>query len=112
MLFLSRPFLLFLPLFFLLYWYGFGSSLKGQNFLVLAGSYFFYAWWDWRFLFLLAGSSLLNYWLGLGLARAKKSGVRRVLVGAGLLQGLGCLLYFKYFNGLLPLGISFLATWR
>jgi D-alanyl-lipoteichoic acid acyltransferase DltB (MBOAT superfamily) len=45
--------------------------------------------------------------LGLWLARAKRPAVRRVLVGAGLLQGLGCLLYFKYFNGLLPLGISF-----
>ncbi|HXD77531.1 MAG TPA: MBOAT family O-acyltransferase [Puia sp.] len=105
--FLSLPFLLFLPAFFLLYWYVLDSSLPWQNLLVLAGSYLFYAWWDWRFLFLLTGSSLLNYWLGLGLERAARRGARRALVAAGLVQGLGCLLYFKFFNALLPLGISF-----
>src|SRR5579863_9314655 len=107
MLFLSLPFLLFFPVFFLLYWYVFGRNLRAQNWLVLAGSYFFYAWWDWRFLFLLIGSSLLNYVLGLLLARTSRERDQRVLMGIGLLQGLGCLLYFKYFNPLLPLGISF-----
>jgi alginate O-acetyltransferase complex protein AlgI len=107
MLFLSLPFLLFLPVFFLLYWYVFDRNLRAQNWLVLAGSYFFYAWWDWRFLFLLIGSSLLNYMLGLLLARTDREGYQRLLVGIGLVQGLGCLLYFKYFNPLLPLGISF-----
>lgn len=103
--FLSLPFLVFLPVFFLLYWYVFGGSLKAQNWLVLAGSYVFYGWWDWRFLFLLIGSSLLNFWLGIALGRTKR--YERLLIGIGLVQGLGCLLYFKYFNPLLPLGISF-----
>jgi alginate O-acetyltransferase complex protein AlgI len=107
MLFLSLSFLLFFPVFFLLYWYVFERSLRAQNWLVLAGCYFFYGWWDWRFLFLLAGSSLLNYLLGLLLARTNRDGYRRLLVGIGLVQGLGCLLYFKYFNPFLPLGISF-----
>jgi alginate O-acetyltransferase complex protein AlgI len=105
MLFLSLPFLVFLPVFFLLYWYVFAGSLKAQNWLVLVGSYIFYGWWDWRFLFLLIGSSALNYGLGVALGRTKRNG--RLLVGIGLVQGLGCLLYFKYFNPLLPLGISF-----
>ena len=104
MLFLSLPFLLFLPIFFLLYWYVFDRSLRTQNVLVLLGSYVFYAWWDWRFLFLLAGSSVLNYGLGILMGRGRG---QRVLVGVGLVQGLGCLLYFKYFNPFLPLGISF-----
>ena len=107
MLFPSLPFLLFFPVFFLLYWYVFERSLRAQNWLVLAGSYFFYGWWDWRFLFLLIASSLLNYLLGLLLARTNRDGYRQLLVGVGLVQGLGCLLYFKYFNPLLPLGISF-----
>jgi alginate O-acetyltransferase complex protein AlgI len=107
MLFLSLPFLLFLPAFFLLYWFVFNRRLKAQNFLVLAASYFFYGWWDWRFLLLLIGSSALNYGLGILMNRTRRDGYQRLLVGIGLVQGLGCLLYFKYFNLLLPLGISF-----
>jgi alginate O-acetyltransferase complex protein AlgI len=41
MLFLSLPFLLFLPVFFLLYWYVFYRNLKAQNWLMLVGSYVF-----------------------------------------------------------------------
>jgi alginate O-acetyltransferase complex protein AlgI len=107
MLFPSLPFLLFLPVFFLLYWYVLDRNLKAQNWLVLAGSYFFYGWWDWRFLFLLIGSSWLNFGLGIALSRTKREEYQRLLVGIGLVQGLGCLLYFKYFNSFLPLGISF-----
>jgi alginate O-acetyltransferase complex protein AlgI len=107
MLFLSLPFLVFFVFFFFLYWYLFNRRVKVQNFLVLVGSYFFYGWWDWRFLLLLAGSSLLNYVLGLLMGRTDRDGYQRVLVGVGLLQGLGCLLFFKYFNPFLPLGISF-----
>lgn len=107
MLFLSLPFLLFLPVFFLLYWYVFYRNLKAQNWLLLVGSYAFYGWWDWRFLFLLIGSSALNYGLGLLLTRTDREEYRGLLVGIGLVQGLGCLLYFKYFNSILPLGISF-----
>src|SRR5580698_7749367 len=107
MLFLSLPFLLFFVVFFFLYWFLFDRRVMAQNMLVLAGSYFFYAWWDWRFLLLLAGSSLLNFILGLLMGRTDRDGYQRALVAVGLLQGLGCLLYFKYFNPLLPLGISF-----
>ena len=107
MLFLSLPFLLFLPAFFLLYWFVFNRRLKAQNILVLAGSYFFYAWWDWRFLLLLIGSSALNYGLGIAMNRTKQDGYQKLLVAIGLVQSLGCLLYFKYFNSFLPLGISF-----
>ncbi len=107
MLFLSLPFLLFFVVFFFLYWFLFDRRVMAQNILVLAGSYFFYAWWDWRFLLLLAGSSLLNFILGLLMGRTDRDGHQRALVAVGLLQGLGCLLYFKYFNPLLPLGISF-----
>jgi alginate O-acetyltransferase complex protein AlgI len=107
MLFVSLPFLLFFPVFFLLYWYVRNGDLRWQNALLLAGSYGFYAWWDWRFLFLLIGSSLLNYFLGIGIHTVQKEGYRRLLLGLGLLQGLGSLIFFKYFHSLLPLGLSF-----
>jgi len=98
MLFTSLPFVLFFIIFFLLYWYVFSGNLKLQNVLILTGSYVFYAWWDWRFLFLLIGSSILNYILGIYIDKSKNEKQRGFLLWIGLIQGLGCLLFFKYFN--------------
>ncbi len=98
MFFNSLTFALFFALFFLLYWFLFNRTVKLQNLFLLFGSYVFYGWWDWRFLFLLAGSSLLNYYLGILIAGAKSEKRRNFLIWTGLLQGLGSLLFFKYFN--------------
>jgi len=98
MLFNSLPFALFFTVFFLLYWLVFNKSLKLQNLLILAGSYVFYAWWDWRFLFLLIGSSALNYFLGILMDRSSNEKSKSWLLWIGLIQGLGSLLFFKYFN--------------
>src|SRR5580700_7478367 len=98
MLFTSATFVIFFAVFFLLYWYIFGANFRLQNFLILTSSYIFYAWWDWRFLFLLAGSSTLNYFLGIGIAKNKNEKYRDFLLWIGLAQGLGNLLFFKYFN--------------
>src|SRR5262249_55236582 len=94
------------PLFFCLYWYG-GSGRRWQNGLLLLGSLLFYGVWDWRFLPLLVASSALNYFLGIAIHHATKESTRRVLLWAGLLQALGCLLFFKYIHSFLPLGLSF-----
>jgi len=130
MLFNSIPFLVFFSAFFLFYWFVFQRSLKIQNLFLLAGSYFFYAWWDWRFLFLLAGNSLLSYFLGILIYESQCPKRRSFFVFLGLLQSLGVLVLFKYFdffiasvsrlldlfgfefypgtlNLILPLGISF-----
>jgi len=98
MLFNSIPFTVFFVVFFVLYWFVFKQSLKLQNLLVLAGSYVFYAWWDWRFLSLLIGSSLLNYYLGIFIEKSSNDKHRRFLLIVGLLQGIGGLLFFKYYN--------------
>src|ERR1700679_1030150 len=98
MAFNSLIFLIFFLVFFFLYWFVFSRSLKLQNLLILTGSYVFYAWWDWRFLFLLIGSSILNYFLGIGIAKSKNEKPRSLLLWVGLLQGLGSLAFFKYFN--------------
>jgi alginate O-acetyltransferase complex protein AlgI len=94
----SLPFILFFVSFFLLYWRVFAGNLTGRNFFILAGSYFFYAWWDWRFLLLLVANTALNYFLGLGLGKTEKEGHRSFLLGLGLLGGLGSLFFFKYYN--------------
>ena len=65
MIFNSLAFLVFIGVFLPLYF-----NLKGRArlFLCLFGSYFFYGWWDWRFLSLIAFSTIIDYSVGLKLA--------------------------------------------
>ncbi|KAF0195967.1 MAG: D-alanine export membrane protein [Bacteroidetes bacterium] len=98
MVFNSLPFTVFFFVFFLLYWFVFKGNYKLQNLLVLGGSYFFYGWWDWRFLFLLIGVSALNYLLGISIEKTENPSRRKWLLYIGLLQGIGGLFVFKYFN--------------
>jgi alginate O-acetyltransferase complex protein AlgI len=71
---------------------------RGQNWLLLAGSYVFYASWDWRFLGLLAVSTLVAYACGLLLGRIEDGRRRRLVLAAGLGVHLALLGFFKYFN--------------
>ncbi|HRG59204.1 MAG TPA: MBOAT family O-acyltransferase [Bacteroidia bacterium] len=98
MIFNSFDFLFFFASFFILYWFVFVNNLKLQNLLILAGSYFFYAWWDWRFLSLLIASSALNYFLGIYIGKTQNEKHQRYLVLIGIVAGVGTLLFFKYFN--------------
>ncbi len=98
MLFVSYEFLVFLPLALL------GCALLGRigtrarNLFLVAASYVFYGWWDWRFLSLIAASSLLDYAVGIGLGRARAPAARRLLLAASLAGNLGLLGFFKYFD--------------
>lgn len=98
MLFNSIDFALFLPIVFALYWFVFNRSLKAQNALLVVASYIFYGWWDWRFLSLIAFSSLVDYVVGLGLARTEAPQRRKALLAVSILVNLGFLGFFKYFN--------------
>jgi alginate O-acetyltransferase complex protein AlgI len=71
MLFNSLAFAVFLPVIFALYWSLDRAPLKLQNLFVIAASYVFYGWWDWRFLALIFTSSLTDYLVGRGLARTR-----------------------------------------
>jgi D-alanyl-lipoteichoic acid acyltransferase DltB (MBOAT superfamily) len=71
---------------------------RGQNWLLLAASYYFYAAWDWRFLGLLLASTLIDYTAALWLARMESSGRRKALLGLSLGFNLTMLGFFKYFN--------------
>lgn len=96
MIFNSVSFIIFFSLFFFFYWFIFNKSVKYQNLLILTGSYIFYAFTDWRFLLILIGSSVFNYWLGIGIERNQRS--RKILLWLGMIQGIGGLIIFKYFN--------------
>lgn len=98
MLFNSIEFALFLPIVFLLYWFVFNKNLKGQNFFLLVVSYVFYGWWDWRFLSLIAFSSLVDYIAALKIESNEKPAARRLFLIISLVTNLGFLGVFKYFN--------------
>lgn len=98
MLFNSIDFAVFLPLVFLLYWFVVNNNLKLQNALLLVASYVFYGWWDWRFLSLIALSSLLDYFIGIGLSNTDHQKKRRLLLLVSISFNLGLLGFFKYYN--------------
>ncbi len=94
----SLDFFLFFILFFFGYWQVFNRNLKVQNLFLLAGCYVFYAWWDWRFLLILIVSTIFNFFLGKAISNSLETKRRRFFVLLGIFQGIGVLLYFKYFN--------------
>ncbi|WP_232825762.1 MBOAT family O-acyltransferase [Algoriphagus litoralis] len=64
----------------------------------MVGSYFFYGWWDWRFLFLIAFSSILDYFIGKNLESETAERKRKIWLWLSVLVNLGLLGFFKYFN--------------
>jgi D-alanyl-lipoteichoic acid acyltransferase DltB (MBOAT superfamily) len=98
MLFNSIPFAIFFSVFFLLYWSLSKNSPKWQNGFLLFTSYLFYFLWDSHFLILLLLNSLVNFLLGRFIATAKERKTKALLTAAGVIIGLGQLIYFKYFN--------------
>ena len=98
MTFNSIDFFIFLPIVFGLYWFAARNSIKLQNFILLLASYVFYAFWDWRFLFLILFSSLADYFIGLGLSRTEKIQKRKYLLAGSIIINLGFLGFFKYYN--------------
>lgn len=98
MFFNSINFAIFLPIVFILYWVIANKNLKIQNLLLLISSYFFYACWDWRFLFLLVFSTLLDYFTGLKMSEASTSTMRKFWFWLSVSVNLGFLGIFKYYN--------------
>lgn len=98
MIFNSFEFMFFLPLVFFLYWFAARGNVKWQNILLLVASYFFYACWDWRFLFLLIFSTVLDYSTGLMMHDAPSQGRRKFWFWLSIIVNLGFLGVFKYYN--------------
>ncbi len=96
MLFNSLVFFVFLPIVFAGYWWI--GERKKQNLWLLVASYVFYAWWDCRFLMLLAGCSAVNYWAGGYIARTEEKWKRRAALGVSIGVCIGALCVFKYYN--------------
>ena len=127
MLFNSLEFAIFFPLVLGLY---VCFRRRGQNLLLLAASYLFYGWWDWRFLSLIFVSTVVDYFCGRAIGATTEPKRRKRWLWLSVGVNLGILGFFKYFdffassltdllslvgmranpgtlNILLPVGISF-----
>lgn len=89
---------MFLPLILLLYWAVGFKRIKAQNFILLAASYFFYGLWDWRFLFLIAASSLVDYFAALAIKGSENNSRQKLYLYSSIVWNLGVLFLFKYYN--------------
>ncbi len=97
MFFNSIEFFIFLPIVFFLYWFAFNKNHRVQNLLLLGASYFFYGWWSWKFLILLALSTLLDYCYGFGVASVNKK-KSQLFLWLSVINNFGVLGIFKYYN--------------
>ena len=121
--------LLFLPIVLAAWWTLARWPQIRLGFLV-ASSYLFYGWWHWEFTLLLLASTLIDYYVGLGIHASQSKRAKGLWLSVSLISNLGMLGYFKYcgffaqsINGLLdafrfgtplnvpeiilPVGISF-----
>ncbi len=98
MLFNSLDFFIFLPIVFLLYWYVFFKRIKIQNFFLLVSSYVFYGLWDWRFLFLILSSTIVDFWVGQAIYNNNEGKKRKAWLWVSVLFNIGLLGFFKYYN--------------
>jgi D-alanyl-lipoteichoic acid acyltransferase DltB (MBOAT superfamily) len=63
---------------------------------ILLASYVFYAWWDWRFVFLLMASTVVNHVLALAIFRSTTIAARKTFLALAVGFDVGLLAYFKY----------------
>lgn len=92
--FTEITFALFLPIVFSIYWLALRRCFRLQNVMLLAASYTFYGWWDWRFLGLIILTTITTYLTALCPDRR----LAKWLAAGNITLNLGILTVFKYFN--------------
>ncbi|HWK50248.1 MAG TPA: hypothetical protein VNR40_10195, partial [Steroidobacter sp.] len=71
---------------------------RGQNYLLLVAGYVFYGFWDWRYLGLLAFSTIVDYYVGYYLVQVDDARKRKLLITTSVVVNLTFLGFFKYFG--------------
>jgi len=107
MVFNSLQFAVFFPIVLVLYWQ---LRRRGQNILLLAASWFFYALWDWRFLGLMLLTTVVDFYVGRYLADETDEHRRKLAFGLSLGLNLTVLGFFKYFNFFVGSMVDLLAA--
>jgi D-alanyl-lipoteichoic acid acyltransferase DltB (MBOAT superfamily) len=95
MFFNSWTFWLFFAIVVAIYWL---LPHRVQNLFLIGASYIFYGWWDWRFLFLIAFSTVMDFLLGNLVAGAQPRPKRTRYVATSVVLNLSVLGIFKYYN--------------
>jgi alginate O-acetyltransferase complex protein AlgI len=95
MIFNSLAFAIFLPVVLALYYV---LPFKGQNRMLLVASLFFYAWWDWRFLGLLALTILIDFYASHAVYRATSHRSKKRWMLLSITSNVLVLVIFKYSN--------------
>lgn len=107
MLFVEFRFFWFFLVVFAVYWSLHAN--RSRKIWLLLCSYFFYAAWNWKFLFLIMASSALDYFVGMALTRTQNPRNRRAWLILSLCANLGTIAFFKYFNFFITSAATFLA---
>ena len=96
----TLSFLLFFVVVFILYYLPIRLKKDGlwQNIVLLASSYFFFGYADWRMLPLLIGITIAYYFIGIGLEKKLDTKAGDWLLALAVVLGVGVLGYFKYLN--------------
>src|SRR6476619_5793885 len=97
MLFPTATFAIFFMIVLPLSWLAMPKVHRWRPFILVA-SYVFYGWWDWRFIFLLAGCTIWNQVLAVRIHRATAQAQKKALLTLALAGDLGVLAYFKYYD--------------
>jgi alginate O-acetyltransferase complex protein AlgI len=108
MLFVEFRFFWFFAIVFAVYWTL--RENRARKIWLLVVSYIFYAAWNWKFVFLLIASSLLDYFVGTMLARTSDPRARRAWLILSLTANLGTIAFFKYCNFFIESAAT-LLTW-
>ena len=85
----------FLPLFFLFYYL---ADKRFKNAIILLGSVIFYAWGAPTFIFVLLGTTVIDFYVVRMMDAQKRKGAKTALMCISLAINLGLLFYFKYSN--------------
>ncbi|MGA8594807.1 MAG: MBOAT family O-acyltransferase [Bryobacteraceae bacterium] len=93
MLFDTPVYFCFLSVIVAVYW---RLGWRSQNRFLLAASYFFYGWWDWRFLGLMIVSTTVDFWAGRKIGESAEHSARKRWLIVSLSVNLGFLGVFKY----------------
>ena len=73
-------------------------QLLWQNLLIVVASYVFYGWWDWRFLILIAITTILSFLSGIGIEKAPTQRGKKAVMIANIIVNLGILGVYKYYD--------------
>jgi alginate O-acetyltransferase complex protein AlgI len=108
MLFPTTDFAIFFCLVFLGHWW-LNHNARAWKAFMIAASYVFYGWWNWRYVFLLAGVSVITQLAAIAVSRQHQPRRRMTVMGLGVAATIAPLVYFKYY-GFFTVNVTNAAT--